>query len=173
MLEQITVDLPVVLTSEALPDRQFTGRISKIAVMPDSQSRWLNPDLRVYNAEVLVEDDSGAFRPGMSCEAEVIIERFSDALYVPVESVLLVKGKPTVYMQTPGGPRRQEVEVGLHNNKMCRIKSGLQEGDPVMLYPPLPPAAREQSQLIQLSESGGAELEPSGLDKANAAAKAN
>jgi hypothetical protein len=40
-----------------------------------------------------------------------------------------------VYLLTPQGPKRQEVLVGLTNDKLVEIKTGLKDGDQVILNP--------------------------------------
>jgi HlyD family secretion protein len=145
MLEKVTEGLPVVVTTDAMPDREFYGKLSKVAVMPDSQSRWLNPDLKVYNTEVLIEGDTTGLRPGMSCQAEIIVKEFQNTLYVPIQAVIRVEGQPTVFVVGPDGKAtKRQVDVGLDNNRMIRVQSGLQAGEQVLLNPPLPAGAKDQ-----------------------------
>jgi hypothetical protein len=77
----------------------------------------------------------------MSCKAEIIVEQHTDALYIPVHAVLRVGGKPTVYVLSNGTVAPREVETGLDDLVYIRIISGLQEGEEVLLEPPLNSAA--------------------------------
>jgi hypothetical protein len=97
----------------------------------------MNPDLKVYKTEVAIDSESGELRTGMSCAAEVIVARYPEALYVPVQCVLRVAGQPTVFVSTRTGSEPRPVEIGLDNNRMIRILSGLQPGERVLLAPPL------------------------------------
>ncbi len=144
MLKKIEAGLPTVITTDALPGKQFQGTLKKIALMPDSQSRWLNPDLRVYNTKVQIDGDTRGLRPGMSCRAEIIVKEFTNAVYVPIQSVLQVDGHAAVFVPGQDGkPTPHQVEVGLDNNRMVRIVSGLQPGRQVFLTPPLSPASKQ------------------------------
>jgi HlyD family secretion protein len=143
-LQKVRAGLPVVVTVDALPGKTFTGRVEKIAPLPDAQMVWLNPDLKVYNAEVYLEGEGDNLRTGMSCKAEIIIEEYNDAVYIPVQAVLRVGGEPTVYVQNGGEFEPRKIEIGLDNNRMIRIIKGLQTGEVVLLTPPLAPATVEQ-----------------------------
>jgi len=143
-LQKVKAGLPVVVTVDALPGKIFTGYVERIAPLPDAQMVWLNPDLKVYNTEVYLEGEGDYLRTGMSCRAEIIIEKYDDVIYIPVQAVLRIGGEPTVYVQSGGGFEPRKVEIGMDNNRMIRIVGGLQEGEVVLLTPPLAPATVEQ-----------------------------
>jgi HlyD family secretion protein len=136
-LKKVRVGLPVVVTVDALPGRKFSGRVTHIAPLPDAQSIWMNPDLKVYTTEIFLDENDGAIRTGMSCQAEIVIERHTDVLYVPVQAVLRVAGTPTVYVRDGMVFEPRTVETGLDNNRMIHVLSGLEPGDVVLLTPPL------------------------------------
>jgi HlyD family secretion protein len=136
-LEKVKIGLSAIITIDALPGRKFFGRIAQIAPLPDGQSMWMNPDLKVYNTEIHLENSGSTLRTGMSCQAEIIVQRYEDAVYVPVQAVLRVKGKPTVYVLNGDRFEARKVEIGLDNNRMVRILKGLEKGEVVLLTPPL------------------------------------
>jgi HlyD family secretion protein len=135
-LRKISAGMPVRVTLDAVPGKVFTGKVGKIAMLPDAQSVWLNPDLKVYNTEIYLDDGSD-LRPGMNCQAEIIVKRFNDAIYVPVQSVVRLSGRHVVYQPGDSEPVPKPVEVGLDNNQMIRIVKGLKPGEKVLLAPPL------------------------------------
>lgn len=137
-LDKVRVGLPVRITVDALPGRSFRGRVARVAPLPDAQSIWMNPDLKVYRTEIHVEGDASDLRTGMSCRAEIIVDQIQEATYIPVQSVLRVGGAPTIYIVGAAGqPEPREIELGLDNNRMAHIISGLQPGERVLLNPPL------------------------------------
>ncbi|MHC4518438.1 MAG: efflux RND transporter periplasmic adaptor subunit, partial [Planctomycetota bacterium] len=159
-LEKVKVGLPAIITVDALPGQQFVGTVSKIAPLPDSQSMWMNPDLKVYNSDVYLESESPDLRTGMSCKVEIVVAQYEDAVYVPVQAVIRVAGQPTVYIiKEDGTTEERTVEISLDDNKMVVIESGLDEGETVWLTPPLKSATVE-------SGSGGV---PGGSPDANGA----
>ena len=140
-LDKVRPGLPVRITVDALPGKAYTGRVAKIAPMPDSQNAFMNPDLKVYNTEIHIDGDGSELRTGMSCRAEIVVEWHENATYVPVQSVVRVGGKPTVYVQTGQGVEPRTIDLGLDNNRMAHILKGLEPGEQVLLNPPLQEAA--------------------------------
>jgi len=136
-LDKVKVGLPVRVTVDALPGEAFRGVVVNMAPLPDSQSMFMNPDLKVYNTEIHIERGRELLRTGMTCKAEVIIEEYENAIYVPVQSVLRVGGEPTVYFPGERWPIPRPVKIGLNNNRMVRILDGLRPGEKVLLAPPL------------------------------------
>ncbi|MFP4145037.1 MAG: efflux RND transporter periplasmic adaptor subunit [Phycisphaeraceae bacterium] len=148
-MEKVRVGQPVRIRVDALPGQSFQGRVTKIAPLPDSQSMWMNPDLKVYATEVVIDNARGMLRTGMSCEAEILIEHYRDTLYVPVVSVVRIDGQPTVYVLEDGRLVEREIELGLDNTSWVRVVSGLEEGEQVAMAPPLNRARREAEQAVQ------------------------
>ncbi|UCC23648.1 MAG: efflux RND transporter periplasmic adaptor subunit [Planctomycetota bacterium] len=154
-LEKMRAGLPVRVTVDALAGRTFTGSVAKIAPLPDAQMVWLNPDLKVYNAEIYLDGEGDYLRTGMSCSAEIIIEEYEDATYIPVQAVIRVAGEPTAYVWDGRDFQPRTVAVGLDNNRMIRILSGLKEGEVVLLAPPLGSGVVEEAR--EVASSGGEE----------------
>jgi HlyD family secretion protein len=143
-LEKVRLGLPVVVTVDALPGQKFFGSVHRIAPLPDPQSMWMNPDLKVYNSDIYLEGNVPSLRTGMSCKVEIVVEQYEDAVYVPVHTVLRVGGESTVFVIKDGSVEERKVKVGLDNRRMIRIISGLDEGELVLLAPPLKSATVEQ-----------------------------
>ncbi len=143
-LEKVKLGLPAVITVDALPGERFIGTVGRIAPLPDSQSMWMNPDLKVYNSDIYLESESPDLRTGMSCKVNIIVAQYEDAIYVPVQAVIRVKGQPAVYVvKEDGTTEERKVKIGLDDNKMVVIESGLEEGEVVWLTPPLKSASVE------------------------------
>lgn len=136
-LEKVSLGQRVRVTVDALPDQTYTGRVAKIAPLPDAQSAWLNPDLKVYPTQIHLDGSHPELRTGMNCQAEIIVEQHADALYVPVQAVLRIGAEPTVYLRERDGFEPRPVEIGLDNNSMVHVLAGLEPGQEVLLTPPL------------------------------------
>ena len=134
-VQKIKSGLSAFVTIDSIPDRQFRGVVRKVAVLPDSSSRYYNPNLKVYTTEVVIEDKIGDMKPGISGRAEIVITNLYKALTVPIQTVTSVKGKQVCFIDRGAGPVPVEVEVGLYNDKLIEIKKGLAEGDRVLLSP--------------------------------------
>ena len=135
-LAKVRPGLGVRITVDALPGREFTGRLATIARLPDAMSMHLNPDLKVYDTEIYMDGDGSELRTGMSCLARIMIERHESVVYVPVQSVVMTTNGPVVHVVHGDETEERLVEVGLDNNVMIRIASNLEAGERVLLAPP-------------------------------------
>lgn len=136
-LEKIRVGLPVRIKVDALPGKEYTGKVATIAPLPNAQSVFMNPDLKVYDTEIYIDGDGADLRSGMGCMSEIIVDYFADAMYVPIQAVLRIGDKPTVYVAKGNQWEPKTVDLGLDNNRVAQIKSGLKKGEIVWLNPPL------------------------------------
>jgi HlyD family secretion protein len=148
-LEKVRIGLPAIITVDAVPGKKFLGRVERIAPLPDARMQWANPDLKIYPTDIYLEESDSSLRAGMSCKAEIIIAQYKDTVYIPVQAVLRVAGQPTVYaFNKDGSYTERKVETGLDDNNMIRIISGLDEGEVVLMTPPLKAATVEPGSKI-------------------------
>lgn len=154
-VNQIKPGLPANVRIDSIPDASFDAIIRKIGVLPDTQSRYSNPNLKVYATEVLITDKLPDIKPGVSARAEVIITNLIGVITVPIQAVTTLRGKQVCYVAPGmGNPTPVNVEVGMYNDKFIEIKSGLREGDQVLLSPPInteeaDPAEAQQKNLTR------------------------
>jgi len=133
-IDRIEPNQPADITVEAFPDKTFTGRVLKKAPLADATD-FLNPDLKVYSTDIGIDGTHDALKTGMTGKVTVIIDKLQDVLYVPIQSVVTVEDKKICYIA--GSPaQKREVETGLFNDNFVEIKSGLVEGEKVLLNPP-------------------------------------
>ncbi len=142
-LKKVRTGMPAIVIVDALPGREFAGRITQIAPLPDAQSIWMNPDLKVFTTQIFLDGNDSGMRTGMSCQARIIIETHENVVSVPVQAVLQVQGVPTVYVRSGNEFVPCRVETGLDNNRMIHVKKGLSPGDVVLLTPPLADAEKD------------------------------
>lgn len=140
-LNKVSRNLPVTVTVDALPGRTLTGTVTDISQFPDPDSRYLNPNLKLYKTIIELDDGQEGLRNGMSCLAEVMVQDLKDVVYVPVQSVTRYAGKPSVYIVEDGEVRPQAVETGLDNDRFIHIRSGLKPGQEILLAPPMQDSA--------------------------------
>jgi HlyD family secretion protein len=136
-VNQVRVGQRAFVVLDSLPDDRFIGEVTKIAVLPDAQSRYGNSNLKVYATEILITDKLPDVKPGVSARAEIVITNLENVIKVPIQCVTTVKGTQVCYVKGLGGPKPTPVEIGLFNNKFIEIKSGLSSGDRILLSPPL------------------------------------
>ena len=160
VLKQVEAGQAATIQVDALPGREFHGRVRFVSVMADQNSFWANPNLRLYRTEVTIEDamiggSAAEMRPGMSCAIEILVDEIADTLFVPVQSVFR-RGKTNLaFVERSGGPKERVVEVGRYNDRWVQVLSGLAEGEVVLLAPPAG-FTREVEEEEQEAETPGA-----------------
>ena len=124
------------ITVDAFPDKGLVGEVTKVGVLPDSQNRWMNPDLKVYLTTITIDGTQDWVKPGMSSKVEILVDKIEDCVFVPVQAVTADGDKQVCYVARGLTPDRREVQVGEFNDEFIEIKSGLKEGERVLLRPP-------------------------------------
>jgi HlyD family secretion protein len=147
-MRKINLGLRAIVKVDAFPDKVFTGSVGKIAPLPDPQMVWLNPDLKVYNTEIYIDDEDEDMLTGLSCQAEIIIAEYGNATYIPLQSIVRIKGRPTVYVLMGNDVKPRGIEIGLDNNRMVRVINGLAPGEQVLVAPPLADGTVEMEMFI-------------------------
>lgn len=133
---QIRPGMDAFVTVDSIPDRRFKGRVRKVAVLPNSQMMWQNPNLKVYSTEVLIEDQLPDLKPGVSARAEIIVTNLTEVLTVPIQAVTTIKGQQVCFVEKGKHASPVPVKIGWFNDRFIEIKSALSEGDRVLLTAP-------------------------------------
>jgi HlyD family secretion protein len=137
MLPQVREGQPVRVRIDARPGEVIEGRVTQIAVMAES-GRWWSPDVREYGVRVLLPpgfDD--ALKPAMRCSGEIIADRVTEALAVPLQAVFAEGEQRFAYIDGGGGKlRRQPVSIARHSDLYVEVTDGLAVGDRVLLRRP-------------------------------------
>ncbi len=123
------------VTVDAFPDKVLTGEVTKVGVLPDSQNRWMNPDLKVYLTTITIDGTQDWVKPGMSAKVEILVNKIDNCVYVPVQAVSPDGEKQVCYLAGLK-PERRELQIGEFNDEFIEVKSGLREGDRVLLRRP-------------------------------------
>jgi len=138
-IDKVKEGLPVLITLDAIPGIVYSGKVSWVSPVVDAQTSYMNADLKVYEAKISLNksDNLSLLRADMECNVEIVMSQFDKATYVPIEAVLSVDGKPTVYVVDGKDLEPRTVTTGLDNGTVIQIDDGLKNGDVVSLAPPL------------------------------------
>lgn len=137
---QVKVGQKVTLTFDAVEDLSITGLVAELDSLGTVSQGVVN-----YNIKVAFDTQDERVKPGMSVSAAIITQFKSDVLLV--DNVALKSIGNNYYVEIPDeaisdavlnagegkvikkAPRQQTVEVGLSDDTMIEITSGLNEGD--------------------------------------------
>jgi RND family efflux transporter MFP subunit len=114
----------VSLQTTAWPDRNFAGTIVRIAPSVNVSARTLTVEAEVQNSE-------GLLKPGQFATVRITQSKPEPAVMIPVAAVRTIGEVNSVFVVKDGAAREQFVQLGLLENDMIQVKSGVIEGDMV------------------------------------------
>ena len=113
------------LTFDAIDDLVIDGTVTAVDLIGTVSQGVVN-----YNVEIVLDTQDDRIKSGMSVSASVIVESKENVLTVP-NSAIKTQGNLT-YVETGNPPRRIPVKIGLSNDTVTEIISGLSEGDEII-----------------------------------------
>ena len=133
---EVQPGLPAFIRLDAKPDVVYPGKVEKVAVLPDDQN-WWTPGVKVFDVEVVFDGSVPAdVKPGMTSQVELQLGVLSDVLQAPVAAIFTQQEKTYCWVIGPDGPQRRQVKIGRMNDTHVEIRSGLEEGETVLLAQP-------------------------------------
>ncbi|MCU0872315.1 MAG: efflux RND transporter periplasmic adaptor subunit [Pirellulaceae bacterium] len=126
--------MPVEITVDAARDRKLSGSVVKVNQYAEPGS-WSSGNIQEYAAYIEIHDPPPQIRTGMNAEVRIFVERLSQARQVPVQALCETKGHYFCLVKKGEDFETREVQVGSSNDTFMTIKSGLEEGEIVVLNP--------------------------------------
>jgi len=134
-VDLLTPGLRATVAVDAFPSSTLTATVAAVAPLPDpvAMASW---DSKVYTTKVRIEEGPPALRPGMTAQVEIKVSELENVLTLPSASVVRFDGKDQAAVQQPDGSFAWRVVVlGVSNDAMTEVKSGIKSGDIVALKP--------------------------------------
>ncbi|MBM3973297.1 MAG: HlyD family efflux transporter periplasmic adaptor subunit [Planctomycetes bacterium] len=127
-----------VVTVEAFQGEQFTGRVTNVAPVADSNSGWMTSDRKVYTTIVDLDSDNpdGRLRSRMAANVTIMVDVVKDTLPVPLQAVYRDRSVNYVWKMVPTGPVAMPVKCGRQNSERVEILEGVAAGDVLRLKAP-------------------------------------
>lgn len=126
---KISTGQGVSLQTSAYPDRNFAGTVVRIAPA-------LNQTARTLTVEAEIQNVDGLLKPGQFATVRVTQTKPEPAVMIPAKAVKAVGEINSVFVVKDGAAREQIVQLGLLENDMIQVKSGVVEGDSVVTSNP-------------------------------------
>ncbi|HEY1679450.1 MAG TPA: HlyD family efflux transporter periplasmic adaptor subunit [Candidatus Sulfotelmatobacter sp.] len=127
---------PVIVQFGVIPDRQFTGHIEQISSIAsmDFSSGW--PITRNFTVEVAIDQTDPRFKPGITGDVTVIIEKVPNAVTMPAQALFQKSGQNVVYVWQGGQFEERAIDVGRRSGDKIMVAKGVAAGDQVALRDP-------------------------------------
>jgi RND family efflux transporter MFP subunit len=113
-----------------LPDREFPGKVTRIADAQQSGTRTLLTEIDLPNPD-------GALRSGVYCTVELKIPRRAQSLMVPAEALIFNRDGLQVAVVKDSQSEIRKVRVTRDLGTQVEVDAGVKPGDRVILEPPV------------------------------------
>ena len=132
---RLRLDATVQVRVDAIPDREFDGRITDISLVarPDFS---VFPPLRNFDVIVSLTATDPRVKSGMSASARIELDRLPGVVVVPASAVFLRDGATVVYTVSGRSIEPRPVTVARRSKDRVAIASGLTAGARIALRDP-------------------------------------
>ena len=125
-LAKVRIGAAAKVTVPAYPNEVFSGRVGHIGAA-------LDKDTRTVAARVEIANGDGRLKPEMFATATIEVAGDQrEAIALPDAAIVLMDGRPTVFVYAQGAYEAREVEPGERSGGRTVLKSGLLAGDQVV-----------------------------------------
>lgn len=119
---QVRQGSPVKVTVDALPGRTFEGTVEYVSMMGKDES-----GIARFQVTIRVSG-TPELRPGMQANAHIEAGSAQGVLLIPLEAIFEEDGQAKVEILLPDGLTKVvPIELGLMNDRIAEVKSGLEE----------------------------------------------
>jgi len=126
-LGRVSKGMPVMITWDAMPGRQWKGEVDKTATQIVALGTR-----QVGEVVCLIENPNDELLPGTNVNAEIRAQTIDGALTVPKEAVRRELGQAGVFVLAGGHAVWKKVTLGIESTTRVQVQ-GLNEGDPIAL----------------------------------------
>jgi len=120
---------------DGFPGLTFRGNVFSLGAI--ATGGWRTQYyIRNIPVKVAIEGSDPKLIPDLSASVEIILSREENVLQIPSAAVFKENGQSVVYVNKPGRPERRVVELGAASSTHVAVKSGLADGEHVLLEAP-------------------------------------
>jgi HlyD family secretion protein len=134
---KVTGGQKVIIHSDAVPDQEWQGEITKVAVLPQaSQAGMANGSQAVqYPVTVKITGDIKTLKPGFQVVMEIETEKKTAAV-LPLEAIHDDGDDPYVFLLKDGKAKKQKIKTGITSGEKLEIVEGIAEKDRIIVKGP-------------------------------------
>ena len=135
-VEQVKTGMKCRITIDAIRDVELEGSVQSVSDYPWPAFDRYRAHIKEYGTKIIINDAPKGLRTGMTAKVTILSELIEDALQIPLPAVFRKKGQ--AYCLVAGEEEElelREIELGPNNMSHAVVRSGLQEGESVVINP--------------------------------------
>lgn len=117
-IPDVSVGQSVSITTSAWPDKNFAGRVARIAPNVTAASRTMTVEAEINNS-------GNALKPGQFATVRILQERAEPAVLIPARALLSDAGVNRVYVIKDGHAEQRLVQTGQTEGDLIEIRNGI------------------------------------------------
>jgi HlyD family secretion protein len=130
---RLTAGAPATVTLEALPLQKFSGKVVEIGASALAQA-GTQAAAREFRVKVRLDGPGSTLRPGLTCDAEILVAERKNAQTVPLQAVVEKDGKTGVFVVRDGGVEFTPITTGIIGGLSIEV-NGLADGTEIAAGP--------------------------------------
>ncbi|MFC1553070.1 efflux RND transporter periplasmic adaptor subunit [candidate division KSB1 bacterium] len=139
--DKIWNDQRGIMTLEAYPEYEFTGKVTDLSIMSQKSQDIIVPsslysNVKTFSVKFLLDNVHECMKPGMTAKIELLVECIRDAVTVPLSALFDRNGKLYVNVSNDSDLETREITIGKRNSVNAVIENGLVEGETIVLQRP-------------------------------------
>ena len=131
MVDRVKKEMPAIVT---INERQLQSVVQSVASITRPAGWWTGNVVK-YDTIIKLPENEPGLKPGMSAEVQIILAKYENVVTVPVAALLQSPSGDFCWVKEGDQVRRRLLEIGDSNDVFVHVKSGLEEGDEVILNP--------------------------------------
>lgn len=128
-ITKIALGDSVDITIDALPNKNYSGTISKIANVGQELPGF---DTKAFHVLIDLNENGKELKPAMTTDNRIILENHEEVIKVPRKSIFGSNGESFVFQKIDGKIWKKKVETGSENDQEIIIQSGLSVKDKIL-----------------------------------------
>jgi len=117
-IPEVKVGQSVSISTSAWPDKNFAGRVARIAPNVSATSRTMT-------VEAEIENSGNTLKPGQFATVRILQERAEPAVLIPARAVVNEAGVNRVYVIKNGHAEQRLVQTGQTEGDLIEIRNGI------------------------------------------------
>ena len=132
-ITKIALGDSVQINIDALPNKKYSGIISKIANIGQELPGF---DTKVFRVLIDMNENGKEIKPSMTTDNKILLAKFDNVIKIPRNCLFSKDGDTFVYVKHEGKIWKKHVVTDVENDEDVVILSGLHENDKIYTRPP-------------------------------------
>jgi HlyD family secretion protein len=133
-VSHVRKEMKAQVTVDAFPGMKLDGRVVRVDEYPVPPG-WMAQNIKQYATYIALDNPPEGVRPGLTVQVEINVDTIPNSLMVPIQSVFERNGEYYCVVRSGGRFEPKWLDIGPTNDQDVLIRSGVEEGQEVVLDP--------------------------------------